>query len=281
LVSIIIVTFNGVQFLKPCLASLCFQDLSGYEVIVVDNGSTDATADFIKQHYPQVRIIENKKNIGACAARNQGIALSSGEWVLTLDCDVVLERDFLGVLQNKVQSFSSEVGVIAPKILRTDKKTIYSCGIALSWTRRFYDIGHNTHNNGAFSTRREVFGACCAAALYRRSMLEAIKDRWGYFDERFFFMVEDVDLAWRARRKQWKAYFSPELVCYHSGGSAGYDKRTKQFLCLRNRFYTIAKNEGLVRYGRKILPVVFYDLPRTAYCVLTGRVFFNEKGSCS
>lgn len=104
-----------------------------------------------------------------------------------------------------------------------------------------------------------------AAALYKRKMLEEIKEDNGYFDERFFFLVEDVDLAWRAQRRGWKTIFCPEAVCYHFGNSSGYDKKIRQYLCFRNRLLLISKNERI--FGKiKLIPLFFiYDLPRLLF----------------
>jgi len=131
-ISVIIPTFNSDKCIKPCLNSISAQDYHDFEVIVVDNGSSDNTVSIIKADYPHVILIENKENLGACKARNQGIEISQGEWIMTLDCDVILKKDFL----NKIISFAKKsqysVGMFQPKILNIDKKTIYSCGIACS-----------------------------------------------------------------------------------------------------------------------------------------------------
>jgi len=104
-VSIIILTFNSIRFIKPCLDSIFAQDYPAPEVIIVDNGSKDNTVSFIKQNYPQVILIENKENLGACKARNQAIEVAKGRWILTLDCDIILKEDFL----KKIMTFVKEI----------------------------------------------------------------------------------------------------------------------------------------------------------------------------
>ena len=268
MLSIIILTFNSIEYIKACLDSVFVQDQGNFEVIVVDNGSLDGTVALVKRDYPQVKLYLNKENLGACKARNQGIESARGEWLLTLDCDVVLRNDFLTEISKAVKAFSEDTGIIQPKILNTDGKTIYSCGIYLSWFRRFYDIGKNSYDNGQYDKLTNIFGACCATAVYRRSMLEEIKERTGYFDERFFFLVEDVDLAWRAQRKGWRGLFIPKALCYHYGNSC--DKKTRQYLCFRNRYHSIVKNEGIGNYCKKLFPLLLYDLPRSLYLFLTN-----------
>jgi GT2 family glycosyltransferase len=273
-ISIIVLTFNSSKFIKSCLDSIFTQNYRDFETIVVDNGSKDNTVNLIKDNYPRIILIENNQNLGACKARNQGIEMSGGKWILTLDCDVILKEDLLKRLMEFVNKLDTSIGMVQPKILNLDKKTLYSCGIYLSWLRRFYDIGKGKIDNGQFNSSQYIFGACAAAALYRRKMLQDLKGDAGYFDERFFFLVEDVDLSWRAQRKGWRAAFSPQAICYHYGNSSETDKNLRRYLCFRNRNYTIIKNEGFRNYVKKILPWCFYDFPRICYIRLIN---FSEK----
>lgn len=271
MLSVIILTFNSREFIASCLNSLFAQDYQGLEVIVIDNGSNDRTVSFIEENYPRVRLIQNRENLGACKARNQGVAISKGEFILTLDCDVILEKDFLKKIMTFVVDSEKAVGMFQPKVLNTDNKTIYSCGIYLSGLRRFYDIGKGRHNNGRFNAVKRIFGACSAAALYRRECLKEIREDAGYFDERFFFLVEDVDLAWRAQRKGWTALYYPEAVCYHAGNSSGTPKKIRQYLCFRNRYYMLSKNQVLrfkIIHHLLSLP---YDLPRFLYFLIKNK----------
>jgi GT2 family glycosyltransferase len=268
-ISIIIPTFNSIEFIGSCLDSIFAQDYQEFEVIVIDNNSQDGTVGFIKENYPQVILIENRQNLGACKARNQGIEIALGSWIVTLDCDIILERNFISQILEAIKSLSSKIGMIQTKILKSDRKTIYSTGIYLSFLRRFYDMGKDRINNGQFNDSKYIFGACCAAAVYNRRMLEEIRDDTGYFDERFFFLVEDVDLAWRVKKKGWKALYCPEAICYHLGNSSGFNKKLRQYLCFRNRYYLILKNNN-IHTARNIVIILLYDLPRLFYLMLTN-----------
>lgn len=267
-ITIVIPTLNSSKFIGSCLNSIFAQGFRDFETIVIDNGSKDGCVNFIKNNYPPIILIENKQNLGACKARNQGIERAQGKWILSLDCDVVLASNFLSEIHKIAKELPANVGIIQPKILKTDKITIYSCGIYLTWMRRFYDIGSGEPDSVKFGQDRGIFGACCAAALYRKSMLEELKESTGYFDERFFFLVEDVDLSWRAKRKDWKAYFYPHAICYHHGNSSNYLNKERKHLCFRNRFYAIKKNEGLIAYSAKIFPLLVYDFPRAIYLLI-------------
>ncbi|MDD5119816.1 MAG: glycosyltransferase family 2 protein [Candidatus Omnitrophica bacterium] len=274
-ISVIILTYNSRGCIKPCLDSLFGQRHEDVEVIVVDNGSNDSTLDLIRGNYPGLRIIANKGNLGASRGRNQGIEAASGEWILTLDCDVILEDGFIKEAMELASSPRGRLGIIQPKILSKSKKKIYSCGIGVYWLKRFYDIGRNSSDGKMFGLSFPVFGACCAAALYRRKMLDDLKDRYGYFDERFFFLFEDADLSWRAQKKGWICMFYPKTKCFHGGNSSSTDGLTRQLFSFRNRHLAILKNQNPV-FVLLMLPAYFiYDIPR--FLVLLAKFRFNFK----
>jgi len=248
------------------LDSLFAQDPAPAEIVVVDNASRDGTADFIKEEYPGVILVENKSNLGAAQARNQGVEKASGEWVLCLDCDVVLESGFFRALNLAIGSLPADVGIIQPKIL-TGHGQIYSAGISMSYLRRFSDIGRGKDGSAGFNKPGYLFGACSAAALYKRSMLDGLKETNGYFDKEFFFLFEDVDLSWRAQRSKYKVMFCPRAVCRHRGDSSATGPKIRQYLCLRNRYYTLLKNDSLWQCA---IPFLIYDFPRLIWLAVVN-----------
>ncbi|MBU2064183.1 MAG: glycosyltransferase family 2 protein [Candidatus Omnitrophica bacterium] len=271
MISVVILTFNSEKYISACLDSIFSQNGKKLEVIVVDNGSKDKTKECVKKHPGKPILIENQKNFGPCLGRNIGIKQSRGDWILTLDCDITLEKGFFKNIKQHLKNTPENIGMLQPKILNANTSSIYSCGVQLCWSRRFYDIGANsTVSKFASDSLKHVFGCCAAAAFYRRSMLEQLCDSHGYFDERFFFFVEDVDLAWRAQKKGWRALFMEDASCFHIGNSSTYDPKLRQFLCFRNRAYTIFKNEGLIKYAAKLLPLLCYDFPRFMYLMMTN-----------
>jgi len=271
--SIVILTFNSATFIKLCLDSVFSQVYKDFEVVVVDNGSKDCTVGFIKENYPQIILIENKENLGACKARNQGIGVAKGKWVLAMDCDTVLENNFLTKISQAIKITPLDVGMIQPKILNWDKKTISSCGIYLSWLARFHDIGKGQLDLGQFDKSAHIFGSSSAAAIFKREMLEDIKEKTGYFDESFFFLAEDVDLSCRAQRKGWKALYYPEAISYHNGNSSTLSKPLRQFLCWRNRKFLLKK----YRNNKFQLAIIylFYDFTHLAFLFLTNSYVRN------
>jgi len=267
--SVIIVTFNSGKFIKECLGYFSSQNNSDFEVIVIDNASKDNTVKLISDNYPEVILIKNNDNLGPAQARNQGIDIAKGRWILALDCDTIPEKDFLNNFNEIKEDLASDIGIIQPKILQYDKKTIYSTGIFISWLRRFYDIGRGKIDSGQFEEEKFVFAACSAAAFYRKGMLEEIREKSGFFDENFFFLVEDIDLSWRARNRGYKTLYYPKIICYHYGNSSGVNKKFRQYLSFRNRYLLIQKNDK-IGWAKKILLFLFYDFPRLSYLVFSN-----------
>ncbi|MFA6358258.1 MAG: glycosyltransferase family 2 protein [Candidatus Omnitrophota bacterium] len=273
-ISIIIVTFNSAKFIISCLDSVFKHYEAGFEVILVDNASEDGTASLVRKSYPQVKIIENRSNLGASRARNQGLNFAVGEWILTLDCDVILEENFLQLILKASAEVSPGIGSFQPKILDIKKDKIYSAGIRRSFLTRFYDLGRGLSATGRFDAPGPIFGACCAAALYRRKMLEQIKDSHGYFDERFFFLFEDADLSCRAQKKGWSCMYYPEARCYHQGNSSSTDRKSRQILSFRNRQLLIIKNQNPLVIILMFPLYLIYDLPRFLILATTFKLNF-------
>ncbi|MBU9889158.1 MAG: glycosyltransferase family 2 protein [Candidatus Omnitrophica bacterium] len=273
MLSVVILTCNSRKHIATCLDAVLVQSAPDSEVIVVDNGSTDGTKELVRDRGARVRLIENPVNRGASGARNQGIENSSGEWVLTLDCDVVLGEGFLERFREASESLSVDTGMVQPCVLDWDGRTVYSQGIYLSRLRRFFDLNRGKHTCVSPDAGRKIIGPCSAAAFYRRSMLEALKERTGYFDERFFFLVEDADLAWRAKRAGWKVAYFAACVCFHAGNSSSTDPKLRQYLSWRNRRWMVAKNEGF--WGKWALVVIAfpYELTRMLWMTITNPCF--------
>jgi GT2 family glycosyltransferase len=151
------------------------------------------------------------------------------------------------------------VGLAAGKLLRFDGRTIDSAGQELGLSRRPVDRGYGELDRGRYDADAEVFGACGAAALYRRAMLDDVALTPGeYFDERFFAFYEDLDLAWRARRRGWRAVYRHRALGFHARGGSASDRRWIErgaalagrpaeirFHAVKNRWLTLIRNETL------------------------------------
>ncbi len=266
LVSIVIVGYNAAKSIKECLDSIYHQTYKDFEVIFIDNGSGDNTFSILKT-YTRIKIIHNAGNRGFCAANNQGIRLARGEYIATVNTDIVLDKDFLKEMMDS--NVDDKTGLLGAKILKRDGKTIDSTGLLLSRLYRFFDRGSGEIDKGQYDKEPEIFGPCAAAALYKRKMLEDIEYNGEYFDEDFFFLGEDFDISWRALRRGWQARFVPSAVCYHSRNSTNFDPKFRQYLSFRNRFLTLIKNRAI---DLKYIPTfLFYDIPRSIVMLFTNR----------
>ena len=204
--------WNGKKFLPPCLNSLNKQTQKGFEILLVDNGSTDGSVEFVTENFPHVKVIRLKENLGFCRAGNIGILLAKGEYVALLNNDTEVDPHWLEELV-KALDRHPEVGFCASKMVLYDTPhLIDSAGDAYSIAGSARKIGHlDFALKEKYRRPRFVFGACAGAAIYRRSMLEDI----GLFDEDFFIIQEDVDLSFRAQLKGYKCLYVPTALVYH------------------------------------------------------------------
>jgi len=242
-VSVIILNWNGKRFLKTCLDSLRKQTFKDLETIVVDNGSSDGSVDFVKVDYPEVRVIALDKNYGFAKGNNIGIeeALKDKDvqYIALLNNDTKVEPQWLEELV-KVAESDEQVGSCQPKMLSlANPKMIDALGILITKNGRAIQDGYGTKDTRQYNQVKEVFGACAGAALYRREVLLQI----GLFDEDFFSYYEDVDLALQARLAGWKCMYVPKAVVYHRhSATLGKTSPFKLYLLERNRYYYIIKN---------------------------------------
>jgi hypothetical protein len=237
LISIIIVNFNGLRFLEPCLSSIRDQTYPRYEIIFVDNGSSDRSVDYIREHFPSAVIIETGKNIGFAGGTNVGILRAAGDYLLTLNNDTILDPHFLEEIQKPMHD-DPHIGMCGSKMILPDGR-INSTAICISRSGAAWDRGMGEQDTGQYDYKEEIFGACAGAALYRRSMLDEI----GLFDEDFFLFMEDVDLAFRARLAGWKCWYVPTAKVVHiRGGTSGTDSEMSVYYGNRNLIWYIVKD---------------------------------------
>lgn len=258
-ISIIIANWNGKVLLEACLKSIFAQNCDDYEVIVVDNGSTDKSVAYIEKNCPKVRLIKNPENTGFARANNQGILAAKGKFILTLNNDTCLDADFLSVLLKAVKNSDNKVGMWGVKILSMrDKRVIDSVGGLLLYPDGLArGRGRLELDDGQYDDIDRILMPSACAALYRRRML----DETGLFDEDFFAYCEDTDLGLRARIMGWQAASVPRAVVYHSySATSGEYSAFKAYHIERNRAYVAFKNFPLPH----LLASPFHTLGRYA-----------------
>ena len=235
--SIIIPNWNGAHHLPTCLDSLRRQSYPNFEVIVVDNGSTDGSLELLGRDYPEVKVVALPENRGFAGGVNAGIREAQGEIIAVFNNDAEADHRWLEKLAGALARHP-EAGMATPKVLLFDRREV------INTVGDFYGVdgvpgnrGVWQRDEGQFDREEYVFGAAGVAAAYRRAMLDEV----GLFDEEFFSFCEDVDLAWRAQLAGWKCVYVPQAVVYHKLSATGGGK-IASYYCGRNFIYVMAKN---------------------------------------
>ncbi|MFH1061648.1 MAG: glycosyltransferase family 2 protein [Candidatus Omnitrophota bacterium] len=269
-VSVVIVTWNAEKFIQDCLESVFLQQIEDMEIIVVDNGSTDKTLTILEDYSDRIKLIKNKINSGFCAANNQAILKAEGAYIFTLNSDVILEKGYIRDLKDCLDKHK-HVGMVQGRLLRLDRKTIDSLGLRFSALMRLYNIGEAKADSKKFDKQIEIFGPCAAAAVYKKELLDAVRDKDEFFDEKFFFLVEDFDLAWRARIRGWSAMYVPTAIAYHYRESSEHSDPFKQYLSFRNRYFLLIKNGSWKHLLLFVFGFFIYELPRFIFMLLFNK----------
>ena len=268
-VSVVTPNYNGEKFLKTFLESLNNDSEYIGEVIIIDNGSSDSSLNYLKNNsfnFPLV-LIENEENLGFAPAVNQGIEKAQYEYIFSINNDTEIKRGSIKALADLL-SFDNQIFSVQAKMLQYDnKRLIDDVGDEynlLAWTKK---TGEN-HDTSEYAEVKEIFSACAGAAMYKKSLLMEM----GMFDANFFAYMEDVDLAIRSRIHGYKNMLCPDAVVYHIG-SATSGSRYNEFkvrLAARNNVWVVYKNLPI---PMKILNFIFLFLG-----FLIKYIFFVRKG---
>lgn len=240
LFSVLILNWNGRELLGECVESVLAQTFRAFELIVVDNGSTDGSREMLRQRWGgNIRMVDLPCNRGFAGGNNAGIRVARGRYVVLLNNDTAVEPDWLAALSRATRRHP-EAGMFTPKILNYYRRdeidntghVIYPDGLARGRHRLEKD-------DGRFEEEGEAIWPSGCAGVYRKDMLDEI----GLLDETFFAYGEDVDLGLRARWAGWSCYYVPDAVVYHKySATAGPYSPDKVFLVERNRYWILLKN---------------------------------------
>jgi GT2 family glycosyltransferase len=237
LITVVIVNWNRKELLRACLRSLMTQENVTFETIVVDNGSSDGSAELAESEFG-ARVIRNRENRGFCAANNQGIAAARGEFIALLNNDAEAEPGWLAELERACAS-RADVGMAASKVLVwEDPRRIDKVGHLIFPDGQNRGRGSGALDQGQFDREEEVLWPDGCAAMYRKRMLDEI----GGFDEDFFAYGDDAELGLRARIAGWTCLYAPRAVVrHHRGATLGKDSGRRLELIERNRVLLAAK----------------------------------------
>ena len=239
MISAIVLNWNGKDVICACLDSLLTQTYKSYEIIVVDNDSSDGSLEMIKEKYAsQIKIIENKKNLGFAEGCNVGIRASEGDLIMLLNSDATVKENWMREMANVMES-DSLVGMSAGKIYFSDERDILeNTGHIIYKDGLGRGRGRLEKDKGQYDTNNRIFCPNGCAAIYKRKMLEEI----GFFDKYFFAYADDIDVGFRGRLLGYDCIYVPSAIAYHKlSNSFGMLSPFKAFLVERNRLWVVIK----------------------------------------
>lgn len=237
LLSVIIPHWNGKEFLPDCLNALYGQTYPHIEIIIVDNASHDGSQDYIKSEHPQVHLIELDHNTGFTGACNAGMRVARGEFICLLNNDTAVDPDWAAEV---VKAFgqSPNIGSVASKMMLFNQRDhIHTAGDFFTVDGQAGNRGVWEKDDGQYDREEYVFGACGGSSVYRRTMLDQI----GLLDHDFFFLLEDIDLSWRAQIAGWQCLYTPSAIVYHHLSATGGGV-TASYYNGRNLIFVLVKN---------------------------------------
>ena len=261
LVSIVILNYNGKNDLEECFKSLYNLDYPNFEMILVDNNSQDNSVQIIRHKYKKVKIIELKKNYGFAKGNNLGIPYTQGKYIVLLNMDTIVDKNWLKELV-KVAQLSKKIGIVGSKIYYYDEQTIIDyAGSTCDKYGNTSHIGTLKRDSKLLNEERKTFYACGASLLIKRILYNQIK----LFDPIYFAYYEDVDLCWRAWICGYDVFYAPKSYIYHKIGRVIKDEKRKVELTERNKLRTLLKNYQLITlikvilgYYRRVLNRILY-----------------------
>lgn len=262
LVSVIIINFNGEKYLKSCLQSLLQGSYRNIEIILVDNGSADGSLAFVRNDFPSVKTIDNKKNLGLAIASNRGAGVARGKYLFFYNNDTIADKFLVEKLVGKMES-DPEVGICGCRTYTYDGKSVINEGVAC-------DIfGYPDY----LPVRGGIFYVD-AAIFIRRALFDELRG----FDEKLFLYGEDVDICWRCWLSGYKVEAVAEAVFYHDSACITEDlaeystNLNKRFLGEYNSVRSILKNYSLP-YLSLILPMYLaINFAEMTAFIFSGRV---------
>ena len=231
-ISVIISCYNGEKYIKGCINSVLKSDFNHFEIIIINDGSTDNSKKVLQfyQHHPLIKIIHLSKNLGPSKARNQGVSVSCGQYIFFLDIDTQIKIDCLKQIASTLKH-NPNIGALQAKILQGKSHIIDSIGHFISYSGFPYEIGHGEQKKN-HNRMIPIFGAKSAALAIRKQVFEET----GGFDEDYLIYGEDTDLSWRVWLAGYRMYYLPKAEVDHFQKSS-LTNQTKHRI-----FYEGAKN---------------------------------------
>ena len=270
-VAVNIVTYNSAEDIRACIESVREQTLRDFEIHALDNASTDNSLQLLRSDHPDVHVTPSPANTGFSKAHNDLIRAFPAEYILVLNPDTRLRRDFLERLVSALDA-RPDAASATGKLLRMDGITIDSTGIVMLRSQRHLDRGAGEPDLGQYDQPEDVFGPSGAAGLYRFQALRDVAVDGEFFDENFFAYREDADLAWRLQLMGWKSIYVPQAVALHRRRVTP-ERRSQlpaaiNYHSVKNRFLLRLNNMTAGLYRRDFWPITVRDAAVVGFVLL-------------
>lgn len=275
LVSVIIVNHNGIDFVDTCLRSVLSSQYKNFEIIFVDNGSTDGSHEYVKKTFgneSKLRFVENFSSVGPAVGRNSGARVSGGKYLIFLDNDTQVDKNCIGELTGVLEK-DNLIGAAQAKLLRMDSN-LYDCaGDYLGPLGFLVERSRGQEDRGQLDFVADILSAKSAASIIRRELFERIRG----FDEDYYMYLEETDLSWRVWLAGYRVVFIPTAIVYHAFNTPKkdfkkyYPSYIVRYYGCRNYITTLIKNLQF----KNLIGV----LPLHVYSWLVMAVLFSLKGN--
>lgn len=273
-VTIIIPNYNGKHFMEPCLKSLEKQSFRDFRILVVDNGSTDGSLEYMAEHYPEVEMLPLDKNYGFSYAVNVGIRHAKTPFVILLNNDTIVDEHYVAEMVKAIEKSSRIFSVSSKMVQMYHPELIDSAGDL--YTLVGWGICRGNGRSVKLYTKPErIFSACAGAAIYRRDVFRKI----GYFDEQHFAYLEDIDVGYRAKIHGYENMYCPTALVYHVGSGTSGSKYNafKVKLSARNNIYLCYKNMPALQLAVNFLPLLAgYAVKYVYFCKIGFEKEYRE-----
>jgi GT2 family glycosyltransferase len=276
LISVIIPNWNGKHLLEDCLGAMRRQTFRDFETILVDNGSKDGSAEYVRAQFPEVQLLALPENLGFAGGNIAGYAQARGNLIVLLNNDTEADPNWLEEIHKASQAYP-DAGSFASRMMYFDERgRVENCGFDLGIAGAVVDLGRDELDGPEWTLPRKVFGGCGGAVAYRRRMLEDI----GFLDPDFFMIYEDVDLSFRAQLRGYVCVYVPGAIVYHRYRvTIGKAPSRQVFYSQRNIEFVYLKNMPLGLMLRSAPQRLLYEVGAAIYFSKqgTGTAFFRAK----
>jgi hypothetical protein len=269
-ISVIIPNWNGKHLLEDCLGAIRRQTFRDFETILVDDGSKDGSAEYVRAQFPEVQVLSLRENIGFAGGNIAGYAQATGNLIVLLNNDTEAHPNWLEEIHRASRAYK-DAGSFASKMMYFDERSrVENCGFEVGTAGVTVDLGRDKLDGPEWTQPRRVFGACGGAAAYRRQMLEDI----GFLDPEFVMIYEDADLSFRGQLRGYECVYVPGAIVYHRYRvTIGKTPSRRVFYSQRNIEFVYLKSMPLA--------LIVRSLPQRLLYEVGAAIYFSRQGAGS